>query len=99
MQALAREQIDKRPVRSPNDVVLRIDGAAKTYTGNRSGSAVLLPVSAEIGAGEFVSLVGPSGCGKTVRFRGLASRMLPADRCRSRRRASNGGSCSTSHSG
>jgi NitT/TauT family transport system ATP-binding protein len=47
--------------------LLVLDGVGKTYqlaTGEQH--VAVMPVTAEIGSGEFVSLVGPSGCGKTT---------------------------------
>jgi NitT/TauT family transport system ATP-binding protein len=45
---------------------LRINGASKIYGGMSGNAAALLPVTAEVQAGEFIGLVGPSGCGKTT---------------------------------
>ncbi len=58
-----------------DDVVLRIQGAAKTYAGTY---VALLPVTAEISLGEFVSLVGPSGCGKTTLLKMCAGLITPS---------------------
>ena len=47
--------------------MLRIDGVSKTYRlEGGADSVALMPVHADIAAGEFVSFVGPSGCGKTT---------------------------------
>src|SRR5580658_5376286 len=47
---------------------LSIRSVGKSFGGN----AVLNDVSAEIGSGEFVTLLGPSGCGKTTLLRIIA---------------------------
>lgn len=60
------------------EIVLRINGAAKTYHGLTGASAALLPVTADIRAGEFVSLVGPSGCGKTTLLKMCAGLITPS---------------------
>jgi len=55
------------PPRPPPESLLRITAAEKTYTLSTGHQhTALLPVTAEIGRGEFASLVGPSGCGKTT---------------------------------
>ncbi len=59
---------------------LKIVGVAKTYQ-TRSGATVpaLGPISADVAAGEFLTIVGPSGCGKTTLLHLLAGFMSPSD--------------------
>jgi putative ABC transport system ATP-binding protein len=52
----------RRPVLSPDTVVLRAEGVTKYY----QTRCVLNGVGFGLRAGERVSLVGPSGCGKTT---------------------------------
>lgn len=61
-----------------DNVVLRIQGAAKTYASKSGPSIALLPVTTEIRAGEFISLVGPSGCGKTTLLKMCAGLIKPS---------------------
>lgn len=60
------------------DVVLRIQGATKIYASLSGSATALLPVTSEIYAGEFVSLVGPSGCGKTTLLKMCAGLIAPS---------------------
>ena len=47
--------------------LLVLDGVSKIYQlANGEQHVAVMPVTAEIGRGEFVSLVGPSSCGKTT---------------------------------
>ena len=48
--------------------LITLDNVQKSY----GDTAVLHGISAEIGAGEFFSLLGPSGCGKTTLLRAIA---------------------------
>ena len=50
----------------PAGVSIRYRGVTKTYASSESSVTAVQDVSAQVGAGEFVSLVGPSGCGKTT---------------------------------
>jgi NitT/TauT family transport system ATP-binding protein len=60
-------------------VMLDIDGAGKTYnTVGGEPATALLPVTAQVGKGEFVSLVGPSGCGKTTLLKMCAGLFAPS---------------------
>lgn len=60
------------------NVVLRIQGAAKTYASQSGSCTALLPVTSEVRAGEFISLVGPSGCGKTTLLKMCAGLITPS---------------------
>ena len=42
-------------------------------------TAVLAPISLEVGAGEFVSIVGPSGCGKSTLFNIVSGLIGPTE--------------------
>lgn len=56
-----------KPKSNPSSAILNIDGVAKTYRRSDGHEATaLLPVTAKLFQGEFISLVGPSGCGKTT---------------------------------
>jgi ABC-type nitrate/sulfonate/bicarbonate transport system ATPase subunit len=68
--------------RSLSDAVgkpISVRGLAKTYR-TEGGETVeaLKPVSLEVAAGEFVSIVGPSGCGKTTLLNILAGLLEPS---------------------
>jgi NitT/TauT family transport system ATP-binding protein len=54
-----------------NPVQVSASGVSKLYAGPR-GVQALQSVDAEIGAGQFVSILGPSGCGKSTFLRCLA---------------------------
>jgi NitT/TauT family transport system ATP-binding protein len=47
-------------------VKLKLTNVSKTYTNASKPIAALLPLNAEIRAGEFVIFFGPSGCGKST---------------------------------
>ena len=56
-----------KPKSNPSSAILNIDAVAKTYRRSDGHEATaLLPVTAKLFQGEFISLVGPSGCGKTT---------------------------------
>jgi NitT/TauT family transport system ATP-binding protein len=60
-------------------VMLDIKGAGKTYnTVGGEPAVALLPVTATVREGEFVSLVGPSGCGKTTLLKMCAGLFRPS---------------------
>ena len=54
-------------IKSPS-YVSRVEArnVSKTYRTRDGNVQALQPINAEIGAGEFVSLIGPSGCGKST---------------------------------
>ncbi len=61
------------PLGQTSAPVLRLDGLAKSF-----GTAVAVhPVTLDIAAGEFVTLLGPSGCGKTTLLRMIAGLEQP----------------------
>ena len=53
---------------SANDVELEVSGLIRRY----SPQVTIGPISFEVRAGEFFSLLGPSGCGKTTTLRCIA---------------------------
>jgi len=53
-----------------------LEGVEKTY-GGPGGVHAIAPISAELLAGEAVSIVGPSGCGKSTLLRLIAGLDLP----------------------
>ncbi len=57
--------------------LIRLDRVAKTYQTNDGPVESLLPISFDIGAGEFLAIVGPSGCGKSTLLKMVAG-LLPA---------------------
>ncbi|MEO8346044.1 MAG: ABC transporter ATP-binding protein [Betaproteobacteria bacterium] len=57
--------------------LIRLDRVAKTYRTNDGPVESLLPISFDIGAGEFLVIVGPSGCGKSTLLKMVAG-LLPA---------------------
>jgi NitT/TauT family transport system ATP-binding protein len=66
---------DARP--HPTGARIEVRGVSKTY-GTRAGAVqALTPVSFQIGAGEFVSLIGPSGCGKSTLLLMVAGLLPP----------------------
>jgi len=56
------------PEQSSGAVALRLKNVVKTY----ARSVTIGPVSLDVGAGEFISLLGPSGAGKTTLLRCVA---------------------------
>jgi ABC-type nitrate/sulfonate/bicarbonate transport system ATPase subunit len=58
---------------------ISIRALAKTFTSEAGeGVEALIPVTLDVGAGEFVSIVGPSGCGKTTLLNILAGLLTPS---------------------
>src|SRR5258708_25362715 len=53
-----------------------LEGVEKTY-GGPGGVHAIAPISAELRAGEAVSIVGPSGCGKSTLMRLIAGLDAP----------------------
>ncbi|MEP6656450.1 MAG: ABC transporter ATP-binding protein [Betaproteobacteria bacterium] len=56
--------------------LISVDGAAKTYRTAEGPVESLKPLTFDIAAGEFVSVVGPSGCGKSTLLKMIAG-LLP----------------------
>jgi NitT/TauT family transport system ATP-binding protein len=56
-------------------VGVTLHGVEKTFEG---GVRALSPISLEVGAGEFVSVLGPSGCGKSTLLRMIAGLEKPS---------------------
>jgi NitT/TauT family transport system ATP-binding protein len=56
--------------------LIRLDRVAKTYVTTDGPVESLKPLSFEIAAGEFISVVGPSGCGKSTLLKLIAG-LLP----------------------
>ncbi len=52
-----------------------IEAAEKTYP---NGTRALLPVSLQVQAGEFITLLGPSGCGKSTLLKMVAGLLAPS---------------------
>ncbi len=61
------------------DPILRVDGLAKTYSGEGVDVPALRGVDLEITPGDFVAVAGPSGCGKST----LLNLLGGLDRCSS----------------
>ncbi|HTR59467.1 MAG TPA: ABC transporter ATP-binding protein [Casimicrobiaceae bacterium] len=57
--------------------LIRLAGAAKTYVTADGPVESLKPLTFDIRAGEFLSIVGPSGCGKSTLLK-LVAGLLPA---------------------
>jgi NitT/TauT family transport system ATP-binding protein len=57
---------------------VRIEGASKQFKTKRGTVQALEPVSLNIAAGEFVSVIGPSGCGKSTLMMMLAGLTSPS---------------------
>jgi NitT/TauT family transport system ATP-binding protein len=57
--------------------LIRLDRVAKTYQTGDGPVESLLPLSFDIGTGEFMAIVGPSGCGKSTLLKMVAG-LLPA---------------------
>ncbi|MBX5477075.1 MAG: ABC transporter ATP-binding protein [Clostridia bacterium] len=51
---------------------VRIENVAKTFVSNRGTVEALAPVSLDVPAGSFVTILGPSGCGKSTLLRIVA---------------------------
>jgi ABC-type nitrate/sulfonate/bicarbonate transport system ATPase subunit len=56
-------------------MTLRVENVRHVF----DGTPVLAPISLEVDAGEFVSLVGPSGCGKSTLFNVVSGLIRPTD--------------------
>jgi ABC-type nitrate/sulfonate/bicarbonate transport system ATPase subunit len=59
------------------DPKLRIDNVSKTFGTAGGAFTALSPVTLDIPAGRFVSLIGPSGCGKSTLFHIIAGLQEP----------------------
>jgi NitT/TauT family transport system ATP-binding protein len=57
--------------------VLEVQSLSKTYHTAKAEVAALLPVTFQVTAGEFVTLIGPSGCGKSTLLFMLAGLEAP----------------------
>jgi ABC-type nitrate/sulfonate/bicarbonate transport system ATPase subunit len=55
--------------------MLRVENVRHVF----DGTPALAPVSLEVGAGEFVSVVGPSGCGKSTLFNVISGLIRPTE--------------------
>ncbi len=55
-----------------------IDDVSKTYVSSKKYVEALKPISLDIDAGEFVSVVGPSGCGKSTLLLLIAGLIKPS---------------------
>lgn len=56
-------------------MAVEIEAAEKTYP---NGTQALLPVSLQVCAGEFLTLLGPSGCGKSTLLKMVAGLLAPS---------------------
>ena len=63
--------------RTSAPALIRLDRVAKTYQTNDGPVESLLPLTFDIGTGEFMAIVGPSGCGKSTLLK-LVAGLLPA---------------------
>ena len=72
----AAATIARAATESASHALIRVDGVAKTYITADGPVESLKPLSFEIRAGEFISVVGPSGCGKSTLLKLIAG-LLP----------------------
>jgi NitT/TauT family transport system ATP-binding protein len=63
---------------APSGARIEVRGVSKTYGAGRAAVQALTPLSFDIRAGEFVSLIGPSGCGKSTLLLMVAGLLPPS---------------------
>jgi NitT/TauT family transport system ATP-binding protein len=62
----------------PHDVLLRLEGVAKSYGAASSAIVALRGVDLDIRRGEFMTVIGPSGCGKSTLLQIAAGLITPS---------------------
>jgi ABC-type nitrate/sulfonate/bicarbonate transport system ATPase subunit len=77
MAASLRDVLDRKVRKEPAQVL--ITDLRKEFATSDGVVAALGPISLEIGASEWVSLVGPSGCGKSTLLNIIAGLTLPTE--------------------
>ena len=58
-------------------MVIKLDNVSKVFGDGKQLLTALLPITLDIGSGEFICLIGPSGCGKSTLLRLLADQITP----------------------